>query len=220
MPSSHGTAQTCFATANTEAECTPCSTRLLAFRDRMYTATWTLMAEDGQLKVPSLLSYGATLLECSLYRRRLLQAWPPRPPHGHVPQSVQQGQYNPKCDLCGGAHLSADKTCKTRYKTLYLVRKRRWEKQQAEQSLPTMKDFPSLEHCPRSRSRSRSRSRCRCQSRSKAQSGSRSTSRKRSGATKTVIQRRGQYGHNVYYFYRNWTEYANGFGDPADEYWI
>ncbi|KAH7957712.1 hypothetical protein HPB52_022509 [Rhipicephalus sanguineus] len=36
----------------------------------------------------------------------------------------------------------------------------------------------------------------------------------------TVIQRRGQYGHNAYYFYRNWTEYANGFGDPADEYWI
>ncbi|KAL3223026.1 hypothetical protein MRX96_049874 [Rhipicephalus microplus] len=36
----------------------------------------------------------------------------------------------------------------------------------------------------------------------------------------TVIQRRGQYGHNAYYFYRNWTEYANGFGNPADEYWI
>ncbi|KAL3252215.1 hypothetical protein MRX96_046736 [Rhipicephalus microplus] len=36
----------------------------------------------------------------------------------------------------------------------------------------------------------------------------------------TVIQRRGQYGHNAYYFYRNWNEYANGFGDPDDEYWI
>lgn len=36
----------------------------------------------------------------------------------------------------------------------------------------------------------------------------------------TVIQHRGQYGHNAYYFYRNWREYAHGFGDPADEYWI
>ncbi|XP_077510955.1 techylectin-5A-like [Amblyomma americanum] len=36
----------------------------------------------------------------------------------------------------------------------------------------------------------------------------------------TVIQRRGQYGNNAYYFYRNWTEYARGFGDPAQEYWI
>nr|XP_050029116.2 techylectin-5A-like [Dermacentor andersoni] len=36
----------------------------------------------------------------------------------------------------------------------------------------------------------------------------------------TVIQKRGQYGNNAFYFYRNWTQYANGFGDPAKEYWI
>lgn len=36
----------------------------------------------------------------------------------------------------------------------------------------------------------------------------------------TVIQQRGQFGNNVYYFYRNWTEYADGFGEPAKEYWI
>ncbi|KAH6933958.1 hypothetical protein HPB50_019346 [Hyalomma asiaticum] len=36
----------------------------------------------------------------------------------------------------------------------------------------------------------------------------------------TVIQRRGQFGNRVYNFYRNWTEYAYGFGNPAEEYWI
>lgn len=36
----------------------------------------------------------------------------------------------------------------------------------------------------------------------------------------TVIQRRGQFGNSAYYFYRNWTEYAEGFGDPSKEYWI
>ncbi|KAH8040479.1 hypothetical protein HPB51_011175 [Rhipicephalus microplus] len=36
----------------------------------------------------------------------------------------------------------------------------------------------------------------------------------------TVIQRRGQFGNGAYYFYRNWTEYAEGFGDPSKEYWI
>nr|XP_054923500.1 techylectin-5A-like isoform X2 [Dermacentor andersoni] len=36
----------------------------------------------------------------------------------------------------------------------------------------------------------------------------------------TVIQRRGQFGNRVYYFYRNWKEYAAGFGDPAKEFWF
>lgn len=35
-----------------------------------------------------------------------------------------------------------------------------------------------------------------------------------------VIQRRGQFGNSIYHFYRNWTEYATGFGDPAKEYWF
>ncbi|XP_040061928.3 techylectin-5A-like [Ixodes scapularis] len=36
----------------------------------------------------------------------------------------------------------------------------------------------------------------------------------------TTIQKRGQFGNSVYYFYRNWTEYTQGFGDPNKEYWI
>ncbi|KAH7959098.1 hypothetical protein HPB49_008246 [Dermacentor silvarum] len=35
-----------------------------------------------------------------------------------------------------------------------------------------------------------------------------------------VIQRRGQFGNRVFHFYRNWSEYALGFGSPDNEYWI
>uniref|UniRef100_A0A6G5A8E9 Putative ixoderin n=1 Tax=Rhipicephalus microplus TaxID=6941 RepID=A0A6G5A8E9_RHIMP len=43
---------------------------------------------------------------------------------------------------------------------------------------------------------------------------------KADGGGWTVIQRRGQFKNRVFHFYRNWTEYANGFGDPSQEYWI
>lgn len=36
----------------------------------------------------------------------------------------------------------------------------------------------------------------------------------------TVIQKRGQYGNNIFYFRKNWEEYASGFGNPEKEYWI
>lgn len=40
------------------------------------------------------------------------------------------------------------------------------------------------------------------------------------GGDWTVIQRRGQFGNSIYYFFRNWSEYASGFGDVEKEYWI
>lgn len=40
------------------------------------------------------------------------------------------------------------------------------------------------------------------------------------GGDWTVIQRRGQFGNSIYYFFRNWTDYATGFGDVKKEYWI
>ena len=32
----------------------------------------------------------------------------------------------------------------------------------------------------------------------------------------TVFQSRGQFGNPIDYFYRNWTEYENGFGEPGE----
>ena len=36
----------------------------------------------------------------------------------------------------------------------------------------------------------------------------------------TVIQRRGDYGNPPGYFFRNWTAYKEGFGDPSEDHWL
>ncbi|KAH6938983.1 hypothetical protein HPB50_015344 [Hyalomma asiaticum] len=65
----------------------------------------------------------------------------------------------PTCNLCGGAHMTADKACKARFKTPYVIHRRRWERQQANNQT-TQQDYPPLQPTrPRSRSRSRGRSR-------------------------------------------------------------
>ncbi|KAL1467964.1 hypothetical protein MTO96_041796 [Rhipicephalus appendiculatus] len=39
----------------------------------------------------------------------------------------------PKCGLCGGKHLTADKACRARFKTPYVIRRRRWQRRRAEE---------------------------------------------------------------------------------------
>ena len=36
----------------------------------------------------------------------------------------------------------------------------------------------------------------------------------------TIIQRRGDYGNPPDYFFRNWTDYKEGFGDAAEDHWL
>ncbi|KAH9382748.1 hypothetical protein HPB48_023307 [Haemaphysalis longicornis] len=42
----------------------------------------------------------------------------------------------PNCDLCGGNYLAADKVYKARFKMPYLVRKRQWERRNANDTSP------------------------------------------------------------------------------------
>ena len=36
----------------------------------------------------------------------------------------------------------------------------------------------------------------------------------------TIIQRRGDFGRPKDYFLRNWLDYKDGFGDPAEDFWL
>ncbi|KAH6937758.1 hypothetical protein HPB50_004019 [Hyalomma asiaticum] len=145
---------------------------------RIGNTTTVVIAFDG-LKVPKFVRYGATLIPCMLYRKQIDICYQcgrlghrmdicPNPAnrifrgcglrnsdHGH--------QCSPQCNLCGGAHMTADKACKALDKTPYVLRRRRWERQQANNQT-TQQDYPP---CQPTRPRSRSRSRGRSQSHSR-----------------------------------------------------
>ncbi|CAN7980543.1 unnamed protein product [Ixodes pacificus] len=63
----------------------------------------------------------------------------------HNPQ--QEHSCNPACALCQGSHLTASKDCKQRYKELYILRKKKWEKENNQQQ------YEDTTRRPRSRGR-------------------------------------------------------------------
>ncbi|KAL1446622.1 hypothetical protein MTO96_044520 [Rhipicephalus appendiculatus] len=100
----------------------------------------------------------------------------PNPPETH--------ECKARCQLCDEDHPTADRTCKSRYKTPFLVRKRRWERARQEQENASSasqerpsnanfardqsESFPCLPYERKSRSRSRNRSRSKSRSQSRA----------------------------------------------------
>ncbi|XP_070387032.1 uncharacterized protein [Dermacentor albipictus] len=144
---------------------------------RIGTTTTVVIAFSGP-DVPYLVCYGATLIPCSLFRKQIeicyqcgrlghrMDVCPfpnnkicrgcgvRNPPPDHT--------CNPKCSLCGGPHLTADKSCTAGYKTPYVIRKRIGERRAAMQATLQESDFPPLNSKPRSRSRTPSRSRQHC----------------------------------------------------------
>lgn len=103
-------------------------------------------------KVPNYIKYGNLLIECSLYRKQIDLCFQcgrlghrmdvcPKPNNricrGCDTQNPDDNhKCTPKCRLCGGDHLTADKICKARYKTPYVVQKRRWERRRAAHDDP------------------------------------------------------------------------------------
>ncbi|KAK8759081.1 hypothetical protein V5799_003287, partial [Amblyomma americanum] len=94
---------------------------------RIGTTTTVVIAFDG-LKVTNLIGYGATLVRFTLYRKQIDICYKcgrlghcmdvcPNPTNricrGCGGRNPDQGhQCSPKCNLCGGAHMTANKACR------------------------------------------------------------------------------------------------------------
>lgn len=158
---------------------------------RLGNMTTVIVAFDG-LRVPTLVRYGATLLRCILYRKQIdvcyqfgrlghrMDVCPT--PHDEIYHGCgarnpsQEHKCTPRCSLCGGTHLTADRVCRARFKTPYIVRKRRWERRQEEDM-----ELATLETTIHSTQGSQDMKSQRPKSSSTSGSTSRGRSRRRSG---------------------------------------
>ncbi|KAH7951753.1 hypothetical protein HPB52_012517 [Rhipicephalus sanguineus] len=166
---------------------------------RMGNTTNVTVLFDGY-RVPSYVKYGGALIRCSLYRKQLDVCYHcgrlghradvcPNPNDKicrgcRMPNPPENHECKARCQLCDQDHPTADRTCKARYKTPFLVRKRRWERSRQEQENTSYaaqerpsnansasdqsESFPRLAHERRSRSRSRNKSRSKSRSQSRS----------------------------------------------------
>ncbi|CAN7994977.1 unnamed protein product [Ixodes pacificus] len=140
--------------------------------NRIAKTTTVVIAFDGDM-VPNYIRYGNLLVECSLYCKQINMCYrcsrlghrmdvcsnpEDRICRGCGMMNTEESHVctNPKCSLCGSNHLTADKECKARFMTPYVVRKRRSERQRGRSKSATRS--PSAAGARRRESRSRSKS--------------------------------------------------------------
>ncbi|KAH7939162.1 hypothetical protein HPB52_007650 [Rhipicephalus sanguineus] len=116
--------------------------------NRMGRTRSVVIAFEGH-KVPNYVRYGNLLIECTLHRKQIDACYAcgrvghrmdvcPNPQDKicrgcGIANPGEDHKCEPKCGLCGGEHLTADRACKARFKTPYVVRRRRWERRRAEE---------------------------------------------------------------------------------------
>ncbi|XP_070389158.1 uncharacterized protein [Dermacentor albipictus] len=174
---------------------TPRNPMVLGVR-RIKESTTVIILFNG-MKVPNYVRCGPNMVRCTLYKRQIDTCRNcgrvghrhdvcPRPTEkvcekcGTLQTTNGHECVQPKCALCGDAHLTGDRTCKNRYQVPYVVRRRRrrgrkrGNKNNATSNAggrgtpvpattPTT-NAPRNATAERSRSRSRSRSRVRINS--------------------------------------------------------
>ncbi|KAH7969449.1 hypothetical protein HPB52_018293 [Rhipicephalus sanguineus] len=166
--------------------------------NRMGRTRSVVIAFEGH-KVPNYVRYGNLLIECTLHRKQIDACYAcgrvghrmdvcPNPQDKicrgcGIANPGEDHKCEPKCGLCGGEHLTADRACKARFKTPYVVRRRRWERRRAEEDNEDRNQGKrgSKERPQRSASSQRGRSQTPARSSNGGGHQSRSRSKSRSG---------------------------------------
>lgn len=181
----------------------------LALGAKRIKNTGTVIVLFDGFKVPNFVRYGPVLVRCFLYRKQVDNCYACGK-LGHradvcpSPNDVvcrgcgssntdDHHQCTPKCKLCGGPHITADKICRQRYQIPYVVRRRRWEKAAEASGSKDGDDMawsPLTQECKgRSSSKGRSHSRGRSRTRAGYRSWSRGRSRSRGSSRNTARSR-------------------------------
>lgn len=188
----------------------------LALAAKRIKESGTIIIAFEGYKVPNYVRFGNALVRCTLYRKQIDVCYAcgklghradvcPSPEEAVCrgcgsPNPGEAHRCTPKCELCGGEHITAGKECKQRFRTPYVVRRRRSERAMADTKAEEEEkggfrydenQFPTLGKTPgagqgQERGRRRSRSRLRgpgiaSRSRSGGRTGSRSASKVRFG---------------------------------------
>lgn len=110
---------------------------------RIKNSTTVVLLFEG-MKVPNYVVFGMCLVRCSLYKRQVDVCYSCGKP-GHradvcinpnrnncrgcgAENPGEEHQCKPKCGLCGGDHVTGDKSCKQKFQVPFLVRQRRRQK--------------------------------------------------------------------------------------------
>lgn len=114
---------------------------------RLGNTTTVIVLFDGS-RVPTHVMYRGVLTRCSLYRKqvdfckqcnrlghRSDVCWRPNDKlcaGCGTPDPSEDHHCQPRCQLCGKDHPTADKLCKAKFKTPYIVKQRQWFRQLQE----------------------------------------------------------------------------------------
>ncbi|XP_077516779.1 uncharacterized protein LOC144127760 [Amblyomma americanum] len=178
---------------------------------RIGSTTTVIVVFQGP-KVPNFVRYGVTLIPCRLYRKQI-DVCQQCGRVGHrkdvcptptiktclvcgLANPKEEHRCTPKCKLCGEEHPTGDRTCKAKYKIPYVVRKRQWERRQAERKLLSESDFPPLDK-PLAAGKSRTPSENRAPKSRDSSCCKRSLSRKRSPSRERVSWVDSAKGNNI-----------------------